>query len=165
MKKIWRIIFRLSLGLAALIVGKLMLFLDVPDADKLIVEFCAQMRKYGCVVWMVVQQLQKLVDAAIAPYVFGNCRQYVILKQLDAGEPRLSGKVWKITASMQAGISQENAKKIAKLIRDEGPKGVKCQIQGEELRISSKSRDDLQAVQALIKEQDYDFAVQYVNYR
>ena len=39
------------------------------------------------------------------------------------------------------------------------------QIQGEELRISSKSRDDLQAVQALIKEQDYDFAVQYVNYR
>jgi hypothetical protein len=69
-----------------IVIEEMMRFLDVPDADKLIVEFCAQMRKYGCVVWMVVQQLQKLVDAAIAPYVFGNCRQYVILKQLDAGD-------------------------------------------------------------------------------
>ncbi len=89
----------------------------------------------------------------------------VSLKALDAGEPRLSGKMWKITASMKQGISQENAKLVSKLIRDEGPKGVKCQIQGEELRVSSKSRNDLQAVQALIKEQDYDFAVQFTNYR
>ena len=63
------------------------------------------------------------------------------------------------------GITQENAKKVTKLIRDEGPRGVKAQIQGDELRISSKSRDDLQRVQALIKDQDYDFAVQFVNYR
>ena len=54
---------------------------------------------------------------------------------------------------------------MSKLIRDEGPKGVKAQIQGDELRVSSKSRDDLQAVQALIKAQDYDFAVQFTNYR
>ena len=53
----------------------------------------------------------------------------------------------------------------AKLIRDEGPKGVKAQIQGDELRVSSKKRDDLQAVQRLVKEQDYDFAVQFTNYR
>ena len=86
-------------------------------------------------------------------------------RSLDAGEPRLSGKVWKITASMQAGISQENAKKIAKLIRDEGPKGVKTQIQGDELRVSSKSRDHLQEVQKLIRDADYDFAVQFANYR
>ena len=67
--------------------------------------------------------------------------------------------------ALKEGINQENAKKINKIIRDEGPKGVKAQIQGDELRISSKSRDDLQRVQALIKEQDYDFAVQFVNYR
>jgi uncharacterized protein YajQ (UPF0234 family) len=73
--------------------------------------------------------------------------------------------VYKITASINAGITQENAKKLSKLIRDEGPKGVKAQIQGDELRVSSKSRDDLQAVQALIKGQDLDFAVQFVNYR
>ena len=92
-------------------------------------------------------------------------RRGVSLKALDAGDPRQSGKLWKITATTKQGIQQEDAKKVSKLIRDEGPKGVKCQIQGDELRIQSKSRDDLQAVQQLIKEQDYDFAVQFVNYR
>lgn len=89
----------------------------------------------------------------------------VSLKALETGEPRISGKMWKITCSTKQGISQENAKKISKLIRDEGPKGVKAQIKGDELRISSKKRDDLQAVQHLVKEQDYDFAVQFTNYR
>ena len=92
-------------------------------------------------------------------------RRGVSLKALDAGEPRSSGKLYKITATTSEGISQENAKKISKLIRDEGPKGVKSQIQGDELRVSSKSRDDLQTVQSLIKAQDYDFAVQFSNYR
>ena len=92
-------------------------------------------------------------------------RRGVSLKALDAGEPRQSGKLWKITATTQQGITQENAKKISKLIRDEAAKGVKAQIQGDELRITSKSRDDLQAVQKLITAQDYDFAVQFVNYR
>ncbi|MGV9880608.1 YajQ family cyclic di-GMP-binding protein [Streptomyces sp. NPDC003006] len=89
----------------------------------------------------------------------------ISLKALDAGEPQLSGKEYKIFASIEEGISQENAKKVAKIIRDEGPKGVKAQVQGEELRVSSKSRDDLQAVQALLKGQDFDFALQFVNYR
>jgi uncharacterized protein YajQ (UPF0234 family) len=66
---------------------------------------------------------------------------------------------------MKEGISQENAKKVSKLIRDEAPKGVKAQIQGDELRVSSKSRDDLQKVQALVKGADLDFAVQFTNYR
>ena len=92
-------------------------------------------------------------------------RRKVDLKSLDASEPKLSGKLWKITASLQQGISTENAKKIAKLIRDEGPKGVRTQIQGEDLRVFSKSRNDLQTVQALIKGQDYEFAVQFDNYR
>jgi uncharacterized protein YajQ (UPF0234 family) len=89
----------------------------------------------------------------------------VSLKALDAGEPQLSGKVYKISAGVTEGISQDNAKKVSKLIRDEGPKGVKAQIQGEELRVSSKSKDDLQAVMALLKNQDFDFAVQFTNYR
>jgi len=89
----------------------------------------------------------------------------ISLKSLDAGEPQLSGKEYKIFASIEEGISQENAKKVAKIIRDEGPKGVKAQVQGDELRVSSKSRDDLQAVQALLKDKDLDFAIQFVNYR
>ena len=89
----------------------------------------------------------------------------ISLKSLDAGEPQLSGKEYKIFASIQEGITQENAKKVAKIIRDEGPKGVKAQVQGDELRVSSKSRDDLQAVIALLKGKDFDFALQFVNYR
>ncbi|HBX23237.1 MAG TPA: YajQ family cyclic di-GMP-binding protein [Desulfotomaculum sp.] len=89
----------------------------------------------------------------------------ISLKALDAGEPQLSGKEYKIFASIEEGISQENAKKVAKMIRDEFPKGVKAQVQGDELRVSSKSRDDLQAVQQLLKGADLDFAVQFVNYR
>ncbi|MFI1797689.1 YajQ family cyclic di-GMP-binding protein [Streptomyces sp. NPDC020379] len=89
----------------------------------------------------------------------------ISLKSLDAGEPQASGKEYKIFASVEEGISQENAKKVAKIIRDEGPKGVKAQVQGDELRVSSKSRDDLQAVQALLKGKDLDFAIQFVNYR
>jgi cyclic-di-GMP-binding protein len=87
------------------------------------------------------------------------------LKILDAGEVRQSGQLSKITISLKEGISSEDAKKISKLIRDEGPKGVKAQIQGDELRVSSKKRDDLQTIIALVKEQDYDFAVQFSNYR
>lgn len=87
------------------------------------------------------------------------------LKILEAGEPRQSGKESKIAVELKEGISQENAKKVGKLIRDEGPKGVKVQVQGDELRVSSKKRDDLQEVIALVKGQDYDFAVQFTNYR
>ena len=87
------------------------------------------------------------------------------LKILDAGDPRQSGRDTKITVALKEGISQEHAKKIGKLIRDEGPKGVKVQVQGDELRVTSKKRDDLQEVIALVKGQDYDFAVQFTNYR
>jgi cyclic-di-GMP-binding protein len=87
------------------------------------------------------------------------------LKILEAGDPRQSGRETKISVALKEGISQEQAKKVGKLIRDEGPKGAKVQVQGEELRVSSKSRDDLQAIIALVKAQDYDFAVQFTNYR
>jgi uncharacterized protein YajQ (UPF0234 family) len=89
----------------------------------------------------------------------------VSLKVLDTGEPRQSGKEVRVSATLKEGIAQDQAKKVSKLIRDEGPKGVKVQVQGDELRVSSKKRDDLQAVIALVKEQDLDFAVQFVNYR
>ncbi len=87
------------------------------------------------------------------------------LVSIEATEPAPSGKLYKLTVTVIAGISQENAKKLSKLIRDSGLKGVKALVQGDELRISSKSRDDLQAVQRLVRAQDLDFAVQFVNYR
>jgi uncharacterized protein YajQ (UPF0234 family) len=89
----------------------------------------------------------------------------VSLKSLDKGEPAASGKEYRLEASLKEGISQENAKKVTKLIREEGPKNVKANIHGDELRVSGKSRDDLQAVQALLRGAELDFAVQFTNYR
>ena len=89
----------------------------------------------------------------------------VSLKHLDAGKPELSGKTYKIACTLKEGISTENAKKIAKLLRDEGPKGLKTQIQGDELRVTSKSRDDLQTAIAMVKDHPWEFAVQFTNYR
>ena len=89
----------------------------------------------------------------------------ISLKSLESGEPTPSGKEFKLVSSLKDGISQENAKKIGKIIRDEGPKGVKSQIQGDELRVSSKSRDDLQEVIRLLKAADLDIDLQFINYR
>ena len=92
-------------------------------------------------------------------------RRGISLKSLETGGPYASGKEYRMEGHLKEGIDKENAKKIAKIIRDEGPKGVKAQIQGEELRVSSKKRDDLQAVIALLKGKDLDVDLQFTNYR
>lgn len=108
---------------------------------------------------------EERVKAALEVFKEKLIRRDISLKAFDAGEPAASGKTYKITGTLVQGISPENAKKIAKKIRDEGPKGVKAQIQGDELRVSGKKRDDLQAVIALLKGADLDVALQFVNYR
>ena len=87
------------------------------------------------------------------------------LKILDASEPRQSGRESKISVALKEGITSEDAKKIGKLIRDEGPKGVKVQVQGDELRVSSKKRDDLQAVIAALREEDFGIPLSFSNFR
>ncbi|KGF19496.1 YajQ family cyclic di-GMP-binding protein [Pseudoglutamicibacter albus] len=88
----------------------------------------------------------------------------ISLKSLEVGDPYASGKEVRIDASIKEGIDQATAKKISKLIRDEAPKSVKATIQGDELRVSSKSRDDLQATIALLKNFE-DADLQFVNMR
>ena len=92
-------------------------------------------------------------------------KRSISLKALDAGEPKASGKQYIISCSLKQGIGQDEAKKIAKLIRDEGPKGVQAQIQGDQLRVSGKKKDALQDVQALLRNSDLDVALQFTNYR
>lgn len=94
-------------------------------------------------------------------------RRGVPLKALDVGdgEPKPSGKEYNLVGALKKGLSQDNAKKLAKIVRDDGPKGVKVQIQGDELRVSSKKRDSLQEVIALLKDADVDCALQFTNYR
>jgi uncharacterized protein YajQ (UPF0234 family) len=89
----------------------------------------------------------------------------VSLKALDPGDPKLSGKEYRLGVGLKEGISTDDARKISKLIRDEGPKGVRAQVQGEELRVSSKKKDDLQSVISLVKGNDFGLALQFVNYR
>ena len=89
----------------------------------------------------------------------------ISLKTLEAGDPQPSGKEHRVTATVSEGISQDDAKKVAKTIRDEGPKGVQPQIQGDQLRVSAKKKDDLQTVISLLKGKDFDFALQFTNYR
>jgi hypothetical protein len=89
----------------------------------------------------------------------------VSLKALDPGDPKPSGKEYRLGLGLKEGISSDDARKISKLIRDEGPKGVRAQIQGEELRVSSKKKDDLQSVISLVKGEDFGLALQFVNYR
>lgn len=89
----------------------------------------------------------------------------ISLKSLDSGKPYASGKETRIECSIKEDIAQDQAKKISKMIREEGPKGVKANIQGDELRVSSKSRDDLQEVIAMLKSADLEVDLQFVNYR
>ena len=108
---------------------------------------------------------EERVKAALEVFRDKLVKRQVSLKSLDAQPARASGKEYKITGTFKAGISKEQAKKLSTLIRDEGPKSVKTQVMGEELRVTSKSRDDLQEVIALVKDADLDFAVQFTNYR
>jgi len=108
---------------------------------------------------------EERVKAVLDVFETKLVKRGISLKALDAGEPKASGKEYRIDAAIKEGLDQENAKKISKLIRDEGPKGIKASIVGDELRVTSKSRDDLQSVIALLKGSDLDVALQFVNYR
>ena len=108
---------------------------------------------------------EERVKAALDVFKDKLIKRNVSLKHLDAGEPALSGKTYRINCEFKEGISTENAKKIAKFLKDSGPKSLKTQIQGDELRVSSKSRDDLQTAIAQVKKESWDFAVQFTNYR
>lgn len=82
----------------------------------------------------------------------------------------LSGKVteanlraWK-DVPFKDGLSQDNAKKLTKLLKDSHPK-LKSQIQGSEVRVTSASKDELQAAQATLRGADFDFPLLFTNYR
>lgn len=86
-------------------------------------------------------------------------------KILDTSKEPVSGSMqlrWELT--FIKGLDQEKAKKVTKLIRDNFPK-VKPQIQGEEIRVSSPKRDELQGVIQLLKNTDFDFPLDFTNYR
>jgi cyclic-di-GMP-binding protein len=92
-------------------------------------------------------------------------KREVPLKALQPGdvEPAAKGSV-RQTISLVTGISDEKAKEISKHVRQAVPK-IQTQIQGAQVRVSSKSRDDLQAAIRAVKEHDFGIALQFTNYR
>ena len=108
---------------------------------------------------------EQRVEAVLDVFQTKLIKRGVSLKAVETGDPRPSGKEYRIEATLKEGLSQETAKKIGKIIREEGPKGVKATITGDEMRVTSKSRDDLQDVINLLKGSDLDVALQFINYR
>ncbi len=103
--------------------------------------------------------------AAIDVFKEKLIKRGISMRAIEMDEPTQSGKVYKATGKLVQGIASDQAKLISKKIRDEGPKGVQAQIQGDQLRVSGKKRDDLQAVIALLKGADLEVALQFTNYR
>ncbi|MFI5240383.1 MAG: YajQ family cyclic di-GMP-binding protein [Candidatus Saccharimonadia bacterium] len=106
-------------------------------------------------------QLDAIVDVFESKLV----RRSQSLKILDLSQEAVpGGKSIHKTINFRKGLDAEKAKKITKIIRDVFPKS-KTQIQGESVRVSSTSKDDLQGVMSLLKTQDFDFAIEFENYR
>jgi uncharacterized protein YajQ (UPF0234 family) len=93
-------------------------------------------------------------------------KRNVPLKNLDEGEiePGTMGRA-RQRLGLKQGIDQETAKKISKEVRDQGFKKVQVQIQGEELRVISPSKDTLQEVMTFLRSQDFGVELSFGNYR
>ena len=93
-------------------------------------------------------------------------RRKVSLKALDYGKVEEAAKgTVRQTVSLTVGINDEKARTIGKFVKALGLKGVQHQVQGQQLRVSGKKRDDLQTVIAKLKEQDFGIPLQFVNFR
>lgn len=105
------------------------------------------------------------LDAILDMFQSKLVKRGVSLKALDTSkDPVQGGKEMRWSVPFKKGLDQDKAKQITKLIRDKYPK-AKAQIQGEMVRVSSASKDDLQGVMALLREATFDFPLDFQNYR
>jgi uncharacterized protein YajQ (UPF0234 family) len=105
------------------------------------------------------------IDAIIDVLQSKLIRRGISVKVLDlSSEAVESGVIVKRTVAFKKGLDQDKAKKLSKLIREAFPK-AKTQIQGDTVRVSSTSKDDLQGIMALLKAQELDFPLDFQNYR
>lgn len=105
-------------------------------------------------------QLQQMVDMLRNKLIKRN----VDVETMDVGEMVHSGKTYSIAVKFKQGIEQEVAKKLSKLIKDSKLK-VQPAIQGEQVRVTGKSRDDLQAAIALVRQAELGQPFQFTNFR
>jgi cyclic-di-GMP-binding protein len=108
------------------------------------------------------QKLKALVQVLEEKLV----RRQVSLKALAYGKIQEAAKgTVRQAATLNIGISEDRARDINKFIKGLNLKGIQSQVQGDQLRVSGKKRDDLQAVIAALRGHDFDIALQFVNYR
>ena len=93
-------------------------------------------------------------------------KRKVSLKALDYGkiEEASKGTVRQVVTLM-VGINQDKARELGKFIKELGLKGVSHQVQGDQLRVSGKKRDDLQSVIAAVREKDFGIPLDFTNFR
>jgi len=108
------------------------------------------------------QKLKALVQVLEEKFV----RRNVPLKALSYGKIQEASKgAARQVVTLNVGISDEKAREINKFIKASGAKGVQSQVQGDQLRVTGKKRDDLQAAIAALKEHDFDVPLQFTNFR
>jgi len=105
-------------------------------------------------------QLQQMYDVLCNKLV----KRSIDISCLEVGEPVIMAKTATQTITVREGIATEDAKKMIKAIKDQKMK-VQTAIQGEQVRVTGKKRDDLQQVIALLKEGDYGLPLQFKNFR
>jgi hypothetical protein len=93
-------------------------------------------------------------------------KRNVSLKGLDWGKvEQATGESVRQIVTVKVGISSDKAREINKMIKDKGPKGVSSQTQGDQIRVTSKKRDDLQAIMSMLKGADLGIPIQFSNFR
>jgi uncharacterized protein YajQ (UPF0234 family) len=108
------------------------------------------------------QRLKALTQVLEEKFV----KRKVSLKALDYGKVEEAAKgTVRQTVSLTVGINDEKAREIGKFVKGLGMKGIQHQVQGQQLRISGKKRDDLQTVIGKLKEQDFGIPLQFENFR
>lgn len=93
-------------------------------------------------------------------------KRRVSLRALEHGKVEdAAGGTSRQVSRLQAGITSEKARAINRFIKDNGPRGVQSQTQGDQLRVTSKKRDDLQSVITALKAEDFGIPLQFENFR
>jgi len=93
-------------------------------------------------------------------------RRKVSLKSLDYGKVEEAAKgASRQTITLKAGISADNARAINRFLKDKAPKGISSSTQGDQVRVTGKKRDDLQAAIAALKAEDFGIPLQFENFR
>ncbi|MFO7301751.1 MAG: YajQ family cyclic di-GMP-binding protein [Acidobacteriota bacterium] len=124
-----------------------------------------ELRKAENVVELVAEDTFKL-DAMWDLLQTRLVRRGVPLRNLKPGDPQtIAGGMVKRVVTLQQGIPSESARKIVKFLKDQKLKKVQATIQGDELRVSSPSKDELQRAIALLRAEDFDVELSFGNYR